>query len=548
VTGLMPNLKFKHCYQVDVSDDFLQFLQDGCIFIELNRVLGGTQYELIGRGKIPLRKFLNSQHFNGFVKIQSTDSIVNEIASIQFSIAAKIPFENAATLHLEKSTARGFLQEDEGNHRFNSLSVNIIAGRQLDGIFDNEEPSCFCVYKFFTYDEMHTSVIESSSNPRFNFSARHSVEENENLHRYLSTGKLTIVVVDKSDDGDDQEEFLGKCEIVLTPLIQRDEITEVCTLVDPHGDESGQLEVRLAWEHPYKENHGATKEAIIIPAEVEYENPILSESQKSSPRHGRSQSSASLISASLKSRTPSREVTPAAENNSQSEKEKTPTPAPRLSTQSSSDPYPFQAKNIDDEGYPTPSLSAVDKIKSPSPTFEDAPSLEATPTPESEDAQEPENGSKELRIRIKELRRGQDADEAVLESKVFIEYSLCGKLCETNPSMEYPKTFENPTIINHDEIMTIDEGSEEENQLKLMMNGEFDSRVTFTLLTDPGEDDEGSVDCEDVATAQINLRDFKESPDLQDHLLEFVSTSSEVKILGQLLIDVSVAQVIRALH
>jgi len=99
---------------------------------------------------------------------------------------------------------------------------------------------------------MHTSVIESSSNPRFNFSARHSVEENENLHRYLSTGKLTIVVVDKSDDGDDQEEFLGKCEIVLTPLIQRDEITEVCTLVDPHGDESGQLEVRLAWEHPYK--------------------------------------------------------------------------------------------------------------------------------------------------------------------------------------------------------------------------------------------------------------------------------------------------------
>lgn len=118
--GLTPI--FRHCYQVDVSDDFLQFLQDGCIFIELNRVLGGTQYELIGRGKIPLRKFLNSQHFNGFVKIQSNDSIVNEIASIQFSIAAKIPFENAATLHLEKSTARGFLQEDEGNHRFNSLS------------------------------------------------------------------------------------------------------------------------------------------------------------------------------------------------------------------------------------------------------------------------------------------------------------------------------------------------------------------------------------------------------------------------------------------
>jgi len=88
----------------------------------LNRVLGGTQYELIGRGKIPLRKFLSSQHFNGFVKIQSNNSVVSEIASIQFSIAAKIPFENAATLHLEKSTARGFLQEETGSQRVNSLS------------------------------------------------------------------------------------------------------------------------------------------------------------------------------------------------------------------------------------------------------------------------------------------------------------------------------------------------------------------------------------------------------------------------------------------
>ena len=104
-----------------------------------------------------------------------------------------------------------------------------------------------------------------------------------------------------------------------------------------------------------------------------------------------------------------------------------------------------------------------------------------------------------------------------------------------------------------------------------MMNGEFDSRVTFTLLTDPGEDDDGSVDCDDVATAEINLRDckcnsilnnllkiwitlfklwflVKESPDLRDHLLDFVSTSSEAKILGQLLIDVSASEAIRALH
>jgi hypothetical protein len=84
------------------------------------------------------------------------------------------------------------------------------------------------------------------------------------------------------------------------------------------------------------------------------------------------------FSASLKSRTPSREVTPAAD----SDKEKTPTPAPRLSTQSSSDAYPFQAKIVDDdEESQTPSLHDVHKIKSPSPPVEDGPTLEATPTP-----------------------------------------------------------------------------------------------------------------------------------------------------------------------
>jgi hypothetical protein len=74
---------------------------------------------------------------------------------------------------------------------------------------------------------------------------------------------------------------------------------------------------------------------------------------------------------------------------------------------------------------------------------------------ESEDAQAPENANKELRIRLKELRRSQDADETQLQSKVFIEFSLCGKLCETNPSMEYPKSFDSPTKIYHDEIIVI---------------------------------------------------------------------------------------------
>ena len=56
---------------------------------------------------------------------------------------------------------------------------------------------------------------------------------------------------------------------------------------------------------------------------------------------------------------------------------------------------------------------------------------------------------------MKELRCGKDAEETLLNSKVFIEFSLCGKLCETNPSIDYPKDYETPVRINHDEIMPI---------------------------------------------------------------------------------------------
>ena len=50
------------------------------------------------------------------------------------------------------------------------------------------------------------------------YKVNHRVEENENLNKYLISENITFVVLDAKDNGDDAEDFLGKCDIPLINL------------------------------------------------------------------------------------------------------------------------------------------------------------------------------------------------------------------------------------------------------------------------------------------------------------------------------------------
>ena len=126
-----------------MNEQFLSLLSSGYILVELFKVIAGTRHELLGRGKIALRKFLERQRFSGKVEIVGNTASGNSIAAINFDLAAKIPFENAASLHVEKMTAAGYLgkaDEPDSAETFaeNEIQISIISGNDLESQFEDE--------------------------------------------------------------------------------------------------------------------------------------------------------------------------------------------------------------------------------------------------------------------------------------------------------------------------------------------------------------------------------------------------------------------------
>ena len=274
VSGFLTDFNFKHSYNVEVTEDFLSLISSGYILVELYCVIAGTQHELMGRGKIPLRKFFDRQQFGGKIDMLALTGGTT-LGAVDFELSAQIPFENAANLHMAKMTAAGYMTEatDENDTAAqNNLEIAIFAGSGLESQFEDEEPSCFCTYSFYTYDPCTTNVIRGAS-PRFNYTMSHRVEENANLHRHLTTDQLTFVVIDNNDQDDDAEDYLGKCDVSLIPLAENGIISGSFALLDPEGAESGSLQVEIKWAKPYRKRHGPIQPVNVTKAQIEEPTP-----------------------------------------------------------------------------------------------------------------------------------------------------------------------------------------------------------------------------------------------------------------------------------
>ena len=68
-----------------------------------------------------------------------------------------------------------------------------------------------------------------------------------------SSDKLSIVVCDAEDDGEDRADFLCRGDIDLGPLANNQKISRIVQMTDPDGDPAGNLFVTLKWRDPYKD-------------------------------------------------------------------------------------------------------------------------------------------------------------------------------------------------------------------------------------------------------------------------------------------------------
>ena len=120
----------------------------------MREVVVGATHRLRAEGNIPLSAFLNQKmKFGG--KFQLNTPSGEPFAGIDYEIEAQIPFDNAASLYMTKMNASGYKikQSDSpaSDGAENTLIIRILRGENFESVFEDELPSCYCLYTFYIY-------------------------------------------------------------------------------------------------------------------------------------------------------------------------------------------------------------------------------------------------------------------------------------------------------------------------------------------------------------------------------------------------------------
>ena len=132
----------------------MDYLASGHVRIELREVVVGATHRLRAEGDIPLSAFLKQKmKFGG--KFQLNTPSGEPFAGIDYEIEAQIPFDNAASLYLTKMNASGYKMKQSdslaSDGAENTLIIRILRGENFESVFEDELPSCYCLYTFYIY-------------------------------------------------------------------------------------------------------------------------------------------------------------------------------------------------------------------------------------------------------------------------------------------------------------------------------------------------------------------------------------------------------------
>jgi len=575
LSGLSVDFNANATFKVTVDASLLDYIGRGFAQIELHEVIIGTQHRLVGCGRIPLAQLLTSKAFSGRVEIEHEHE---SIAGMAYQVSAQIPLDNAAGLHQAKLLASGFQLEkshgDEEGGLENSLVVKILKGEGFESAFEDELPSCYCLYTFYIHQNQRTAVVKTNSSPQWKYRAEHRVEQNSNLHRYLQSDKLKIIICDADDDGEDKADYLCCGDIELAPLAHNQKISRIVAMNDPDGDYAGNLFVTLKWKTPYKKRSvpldpplpivtSTTLLDEIEPAVVveEAEAPMK---KKNSARetlesyfNERQSDHESLVD---------REKTPSPVSNDDNDEAEYTTPPPKTPDAPSLESMPPTPVPLDQtlDSIPDP----IEEGNEPDTLVKEDEEEENEPVVEEEIDEEVEediqSGSVSFNVAddsglsdtglvatdVKEYTpaiitvKRLEAVEGVEErpNSTFVEYEFCGKVKETSASLLFP-TIDKPALFDYSETFKFTKTGDHYEHLysALLPHQQAPTTLKFTLVDDPG--DEEDQDCQELGTAVIDIKQFIEGDNLEEASIPVTDTTSDSAICN-LIVDIKLRETI----
>ncbi|XP_069113817.1 protein fantom-like isoform X2 [Argopecten irradians] len=268
--GSRPEFDFTSQYIVKVDDFFLHFLQKDSCTLELHQSFG-QDYRTIAACQLVFKEIFNKTHgrIHGTATLTGVDSSGGTgigFGSVEYWIRLRVPMDQALRLYKERTKALGYVTSNEKAatealhaldetaakrpaDNVNELHVKIIRCANLKPRRENVQPSPYCIYQFFDFNDHDTTILTSTNNPEYNDHMTYPVPMTKELDHYLKTYQLKVFVFDDTDP--EQTAYLGIADVPLIPLAHNKSIQGIFELKGANGKINGTVEMELRWQFTY---------------------------------------------------------------------------------------------------------------------------------------------------------------------------------------------------------------------------------------------------------------------------------------------------------
>uniref|UniRef100_A0A8D0AME2 RPGRIP1 like n=1 Tax=Sander lucioperca TaxID=283035 RepID=A0A8D0AME2_SANLU len=566
--GRTPAYGFTSQYVVSVDELFLEYLQRGCVSVELHQALG-LDWRTLARAQIRLQALLERDgKVHGTAPLVGASDDSRSFGSVDYWLQLRLPMTETIRLYKDKLKAAGHvhaaLNQDaqlQPPGVWNELYVTVQRCRDLKTPRLSEQPSPYVVYKFFDFPDYPTATVHDCCEPRFNDLKSFSIPMDADLDRYLKTEVLRLYVFDYKEE--QMDTYVGKAAVPLASLAQDEEINGVFELTDPSGLPAGNIEVTLKWKSTYlppSGSVGTVEEQKFIPKEKESvflkNAPLPKLRQRTKLKDGPAAKKVTFIESSATDAQVRRlgllhtacvaggwrvscvlsEASPAAQSTAEEEEEE-------------------EEESHFSEGQliPASSQSFSDDSEISEEITED---VESSPRDRSESTQSDSDDcivhgqtagrkpSERVLLEVVSLSLRPDSrvsrDSSVV--RLFVEYSLLDLPTEETPLINY----------NYSKVVPVDAETNGARRqlLRRVLQGRSPQmeRIRFTVVSEPPEEEEQERECEDVGVAFLRIHEILERRrDLTETSLDVLDVEDSSEVIGSLTVSVEGLEALQAI-
>ena len=325
MSGQKPNYNFQLSFKIIEDENFILYLHDEHILIELYYLKNNTQ-TIFATGKIKLSQLIQIENdpktrvVHGYIEMFYIDDSSVKLCDIKYkmrmrkSILEKIKWINEKNLlynrldpvneanmkimgELNKYSSMNMnmdiYQKDDINNKVYNIKIMIVKGGELKSNSQNPKIMPYLFYKFYRHNEHYSHIIPGTE-PLFDDMEEYTCVYNKNFHNYLDKETLNIYVFDSSipieveTEGKDVEmvrqnienDLIGVCKIKLIGLILNKKIEGKFPIINEEDKNNvdkirGYLIVNISAEEIFLEENEKKYKSDLNQKLVEGIHPLL---------------------------------------------------------------------------------------------------------------------------------------------------------------------------------------------------------------------------------------------------------------------------------